>query len=122
MDGVVLNLPMSDNYETRYFIQGPDETDDEEKDDELSSIENPLFANNESSHMWVYTPEPELLSIITTLNMKSIKIYDVAGRTVGEQSFTVDCTQTSFRLPMGMYVLEVKLENNEVRHVKALVK
>ena len=122
MDGVVLNLPMSDSYETRYFIQGPDEADDEEKDDELSSIENPFFANNESSHMWVYTPEPELLSIITTLNMKSIKIYDVAGRTVGEQSFTVDCTQTSFRLPMGMYVLEVKLENNEVRHLKALVK
>ncbi|MBO7259159.1 MAG: hypothetical protein J6U94_03740 [Paludibacteraceae bacterium] len=123
MDGLVLNLPMSHNHETRYYIEGPDEKDDyEDDDDNLSSITYPSAVDAENAQLWAYNEQSGLLSVVSNKAMRRIRVYDVAGRRMAEQQMSVLHHQATFQLPAGLYLVEATFADNAKQYIKALLK
>ena len=123
MDGLQLNLPMSHNHQTRYYIEGPDEKDDyEDDDDNLSSITYPSAVDAENAQLWAYNEQSGLLSVVSNKAMRRIRVYDVAGRRMAEQQMSVLHHQATFQLPAGLYLVEATFADNAKQRIKALLK
>ena len=123
MDGLQLNLPMSHNHQTRYYIEGPDEKDDyEDEDDSLSSITHPSSSESENAQIWAYNEESGLLSVLSNKAMRMLRVYDVAGRLMAEQQMSVFHHQATFQLPAGLYLVEATFADNAQQRIKALLK
>ena len=88
MDGLVLTLPMPENHETRYYIEGPDESESTGGGTPTSSTE-PFFSEQESVMLWACTDEAESLTVVANNALKTVRVYDVTGRVVAEKYLNV---------------------------------
>ena len=122
MDGLVITVEMPQNHEQRYFIEGPDEY--------LGSSEDPqgpttAVDNTSSSALATLQPfslAQGELTIGSNQLIQEIRLYDLAGRLILDNSLTLLHTTTTVTAPSGICLVEAVLRDGTTLHTQALVK
>ena len=122
MDGLVITVEMPQNHEQRYFIEGPDEY--------LGSSEDPqgptTAVDNTSSSVLATLQAFSLaqgeLTIGSNQLIQEIRLYDLAGRLILDNSLTLLHTTTTVTAPSGICLVEAVLRDGTTLHTQALVK
>ena len=122
MDGLVITVEMPQNHEQRYFIEGPDEY--------LGSSEDPqgptTAVDNTSSSalatLQAFSLAQGELTIGSNQLIQEIRLYDLAGRLILDNSLTLLHTTTTVTAPSGICLVEAVLRDGTTLHTQALVK
>ena len=122
MDGLVITIEMPQNHEQRYFIEGPDEY--------LGSSEDPqgptTAVDNTSSSalatLQAFSLAQGELTIGSNQLIQEIRLYDLAGRLILDNSLTLLHTTTTVTAPSGICLVEAVLRDGTTLHTQALVK
>ena len=122
MDGLVITVEMPQNHEQRYFIEGSDEY--------LGSSEDPqgptTAVDNTSSSalatLQAFSLAQGELTIGSNQLIQEIRLYDLAGRLILDNSLTLLHTTTTVTAPSGICLVEAVLRDGTTLHTQALVK
>ena len=122
MDGLVITVEMPQNHEQRYYIEGPDEY--------LGSSEDPqgptTAVDNTSSSalatLQAFSLAQGELTIGSNQLIQEIRLYDLAGRLILDNSLTLLHTTTTVTAPSGICLVEAVLRDGTTLHTQALVK
>ena len=117
-DGMTLEVDLPANHETRYFIEGPDEFDPNGGGDIWSSTENVQGDIN----VWAYSQGNGQLTVATNDILKSVEVYDLAGRLIADRTLDLQYSSTSIDTPTGACIVKAVLRDNSVHYLSALVK
>ena len=117
-DGMELEVELPANHETRYFLEGPDEFDPNGGGDIWSSTENVQGDIN----VWAYSQGNGQLTVATNDILKSVEVYDLAGRLIADRTLDLQYSSTSIDTPTGACIVKAVLRDNSVHYLSALVK
>ena len=118
VDGMEMEVTLPANHETRYFIEGPDEFDPNGGGDIWSSTENVQGDIN----VWAYSQGNGQLTVATNDILKSVEVYDLAGRLIADRTLNLQYSSTSIDTPTGACIVKAVLRDNSVHYLSALVK
>lgn len=118
VDGMEMEVTLPANHETRYFIEGPDEFDPNGGGDIWSSTENVQGDIN----VWAYSQGNGQLTVATNDILKSVEVYDLAGRLIANRALDVQYNSTTIDTPTGACIVKAVLRDNSVHYLSALVK
>ena len=120
LDGLWLELDMPENYETRYFILGPDDTTN---DDISSSTDRPVLPQVDTPiQLWAYSAQSGQLQVNSNEIIQQVKVYDLTGRLVAQQALDLYGHSMTLSVPTGMCIVEATMRDNTKRRVQALVR
>ena len=120
LDGLWLELDMPENYETRYFILGPDDTTN---DDISSSTDQPVLPQVDTPiQLWAYSAQSGQLQVNSNEIIKHVKVYDLTGRLVAQKALDLYGHSMTLSVPTGMCIVEATMRDNTKRRVQALVR
>lgn len=117
-DGMELEVELPANHETRYFLEGPDTFDPNGGGDIWSSTENVQGDIN----VWAYSQGNGQLTVATNDILKSVEVYDLAGRLIADRTLDLQYSSTSIDTPTGACIVKAVLRDNSVHYLSALVK
>ena len=117
-DSLVLEMPMPQNHEVRYFIDGPDVIDPDNGGDIWSSTEDVKTAVD----VWAYSPYEGALVVASNDIIKEVTVYDIAGRLIGHRELEMQYNSTTFNTPTGACIVKAVLRDNTEHYISALVK
>ena len=120
MDGLWLELDMPENYETRYFILGPDDTTN---DDISSSTDRPVLPQVDTPiQLWAYSAQSGQLQVNSNEIIQQVKVYDLTGRLVAQQALDLYGHSMTLSVPTGMCIVEATLRDNSKHYTQTLVR
>lgn len=120
LDGLWLELDMPENYETRYFILGPDDTTNE---DISSSTDRPVLPQVDSPvQLWAYSAQSGQLQVNSNEIIQHVKVYDLAGRLVAQQALDLYTHSMTLTVPTGMCIVEATMRDNTTHYTQAIVR
>lgn len=120
LDGLWLELDMPENYETRYFILGPDDTTNE---DISSSTDRPVLPQVDSPvQLWAYSSQLGQLQVNSNEIIQHVKVYDLAGRLVAQQALDLYTHSMTLTVPTGMCIVEATMRDNTTHYTQAIVR
>ena len=106
MDGLLLTLDMPFNHQTRYYIIGPDRTNNQE--DVVTSTEQNTLTTQ--PQLWAYHSNNGQLQVHANQLMEQVTVYDLTGRIVAHHHLNLLAPNTTVSLPAkGVYIVEAKL-------------
>jgi hypothetical protein len=120
MDCLVLTLAMPQNHEQRYYIEGPDEY--------LGSSEGGVTTSTNSSTadatatLQAYSLAPDELTISSSQLIRQVKVYDIVGRILVNQSLQMLHTTTTVSAPTGVCLVEAILYDGTSIFTQTIVK
>ncbi len=117
-DGMTLEVDLPANHETRYFLEGPDTFDPNGGGDIWSSTDDVQGAIN----VWAYSQGNGQLTVATNDILKSVEVYDLAGRLIADRTLDLQYSSTSIDTPTGACIVKAVLRDNSVHYLSALVK
>jgi hypothetical protein len=122
MDGLVLTLPMPQNHEQRYFIEGPDEYVGSSNGDgtSTSTTQSPVASDN--AKLWAYSPEAGSLVVNSNEIIQEVKVYDMAGQLIAHKPLDIFHSAATLSAPSGMCLVKVTLRNGTTLYRQALVR
>ena len=120
MDGLLLEMDMPANHESRYYIDGPDEASDSGI---ITSTTHPN-AGSESSdiQLWAYSPDNGALVVSSNDIIKELTVYDVTGRMIAHHVLDLQHGTSRINVPTGLCIVEAVMRDNTKRHAQAVVK
>lgn len=118
VDGMEMEVTLPANHETRYFIEGPDEFDPNGGGDIWSSTDDVQGDIN----VWAYSQGNGQLTVATNDILKSVEVYDLAGRLIADRTLDLQYSSTSIDTPTGACIVKAVLRDNSVHYLSALVK
>ena len=119
-DSLVLELEMSLDHETRYFILGPDDTTN---DDISSSTDQPVLPQVDTPiQLWAYSAQSGQLQVNSNEIIKHVMVYDLTGRLVAQKALDLYGHSMTLSVPTGMCIVEATMRDNTKRRVQALVR
>ena len=121
MDGLLLELDMPSNHEERYYIEGPDESDNNGGTVTDLPAEEQVVEGKEE-RVWAYSPEQGTLQVGTDDVMSAVAVYDVLGRLLTSQKLALHYPTVTLHLPTGACIVEVTLRDNSKRYTQAIVR
>ena len=120
VDSLVLELEMSLDHETRYFILGPDDTTN---DDISSSTDRPILPEVDSPiQLWAYSVQSGQLQVNSNEIIKLVKVYDLTGRLVAQQALDLYGHSMTLSVPTGMCIVEATMRDNSKHYTQTLVR
>ena len=120
LDGLWLELDMPENYETRYFILGPDDTTN---DDISSSTDRPVLPQVDTPiQLWAYSAQSGQLQVNSNEIIQQVKVYDLTGRLVAQQALDLYGHSMTLSVPTGMCIVEATMRDNTKHRVQTLVR
>lgn len=120
VDSLVLELEMSLDHETRYFILGPDDTTNEGVS---SSTDQPVLPQVDSPvQLWAYSAQSGQLQVNSNEIIKQVKVYDLAGRLVAQQALDLYTHSMTLTVPTGMCIVEATMRDNTTHYTQAIVR
>ena len=120
MDGLWLELDMPENYETRYFILGPDDTTNDEIS---SSTDRPVLPQVDTPiQLWAYSAQPGQLQVNSNEIIQHVKVYDLTGRLVAQQALDLYGHSMTLSVPTGMCIVEATMRDNTTHYTQAIVR
>ena len=126
MDGLCITVPMPQNHEQRYFIEGPDDynagTDPGTSDDTGTAVEQVLTPNT-AHKMWAYAPDRNNIIISASDVMKSVTLYDITGRALATLQPDLLSTQLTMQATVqsGVYIVAVTFRDNTTAQTQIIV-
>ena len=121
LNGLMLTVPMPDNHQLRYYIEGPDEYigSNANQDNTPTGIEQENASHTQMA-AWTHSPARGILHIWANQPMQSIQVYDLVGREIMVQS--LDATQHTFNhLPSGIYIVGIRTQDGQSIHLQTTV-
>lgn len=121
LNGLMLTVPMPDNHQLRYYIEGPDEYigSDANPDNTPTGIEQENASHTQMA-AWTHSPARGILQVWANQPMQSIQVYDLVGREIMVQS--LDATQhTLNHLPSGIYIVGIRTQDGQSIHLQTTV-
>jgi hypothetical protein len=121
LNGLMLTVPMPDNHQLRYYIEGPDEYigSNANQDNTPTGIEQENASHTQMA-AWTHSPARGILHIWANQPMQSIQVYDLVGREIMVQS--LDATQhTVNHLPSGIYIVGIHTQDGQSIHLQTTV-
>ena len=124
MDGLIITVEMPDNFQERYFIEGPDEylgSSNDGSNGTTTAIDNTTSA---SPQLYVASMNLGELMVSATQPIRDLKVYSIAGQLLSYPISSADCQLSTIncQLPSGVCVVEATLHNGVVVHQQAIVK
>jgi hypothetical protein len=126
MDGLCITVPMPQNHEQRYFIEGPDDynagTDPGTGDDTGTAVEQ-VLTPNAAHKMWAYAPDRNNIIISASDVMKSVTLYDITGRALATLQPDLLSTQLTMQATVqsGVYIVAVTFRDNTTAQTQVIV-
>lgn len=123
MDGLVITVEMPQNHEQRYFIEGPDEYlgSSEDPQGPTTAVDNTV-SSSASATLQAFSLAQGELTIGANQLIQEIRLYDLAGRLILDNSLTLLHTTTTVTAPSGICLVEAVLRDGTTLHTQALVK
>lgn len=122
MDGLVLTLPMPQNHEQRYFIEGPDEYVGSSNGDGTSTSTTQSLVASDNAKLWAYSPEAGALVVNSNEIIQEVKVYDMAGQLIAHKPLDIFHSAATLSAPSGICVVAATLRDGTTLHTQALVK
>lgn len=123
MDGLVISVEMPLNHEQRYYIEGPDTYNaGGNNDGTITSTTQPNIST--SSHkVWAYAQDRSTIVVSATDVMKSVTLYDIAGRSLATLQPNLLSTQLILQTSgqSGVYIVAVTFRDNTTAQTQVLV-
>ena len=119
MDGLVLEMDMPQNHETRYFIDGPDVIDPDNGGDIWSSTED---VKTSDMQVWAYSPSQGELVVASNDIIKEVTVYDVAGRVIAHQTLNLQYSSMTIATIPGVCIVETTLRDNTKHYTQTVVR
>lgn len=120
LNGLMLQLPMSENHEQRYVIVGPDTYVGEGNDGGVATSTMSVLPADGQLH--AYSPAAGMLTVASNQLIKSVVVYDMLGRVLLEHDMNRWNNEVTLPVPSGMCVVEAYLSNQTTLHQQAMVK
>jgi hypothetical protein len=121
MDGLVISVEMPQNHEQRYYIEGPDEyLGSDVNQGTTTAVDNTSSAT--SATLQAFSLAQGELTIGSNQLIQEIRLYDLAGRLILDNSLTLLHTTTTVTAPSGICLVEAVLRDGTTLHTQALVK
>ena len=120
LNGLMLQLPMSENHEQRYVIVGPDTYVGEGNDGGVAT--STMSALPADGQLYAYSHAAGMLTVASNQLIKSVVVYDMLGRVLLEHDMNLWNNEVTLPVPSGMCVVEAHLSNQTTLHQQAMVK
>lgn len=117
MNGTAVTIPMPQDHELRYYIQGTyRETPDTPTGDHTPASDHP------DSNIRAFSGTTGSITVVADDPIREVRIFDVLGRLVNEVQPSVETALCTMNACSGMAVVEVVLRNGIKAKQKVLVK
>ena len=121
MDGLVISVEMPQNHEQRYYIEGPDEyLGSDVNQGTTTAVDN--TSSSVLATLQAFSLAQGELTIGSNQLIQEIRLYDLAGRLILDNSLTLLHTTTTVTAPSGICLVEAVLRDGTTLHTQALVK
>lgn len=117
MDGTIIERPLPQNHENRYYIVGPDRTSNGE------NIETAIPSVQDQENMvWAYSEQSGEMTVCSNDIIQSVTIYDITGRLIAHKALDLLYNQVSLPVGQGVHIAEVTLRDNSKHYTRTIVK
>ena len=117
MDGTIIERPLPQNHENRYYIVGPDRTSNgENTETAIPSVQD------QENMVWAYSEQAGEMTVCSNDIIQSVTIYDIAGHIIARQTLDLLYNQVSLPVGQGVHIAEVTLRDNSKHYTRTIVK
>jgi WD40 repeat protein len=120
MDGTIIERPLPQNHEQRYYIEGPDTY--RGSDGVTTSTTQPTLSTM-GNKVWAYSPDRSTVIASSSDIIESARLYDLTGRLITttqaellSNSITLQNNGTA-----GVYIVDVTLRNGTTARTQVIV-
>ena len=120
MDGTIIERPLPQNHEQRYYIEGPDTY--RGSDGVTTSTTQPSVSTT-GNKVWAYSPDRSTVIASSSDIIESARLYDLTGRLITttqaellSNSITLQNNGTA-----GVYIVDVTLRNGTTARTQVIV-
>ncbi len=120
MDGTIIERPLPQNHEQRYYIEGPDTY--QGSNGVVTSTTQPTLSTT-GNKVWAYAPDRGNVVVSSTDLIKSATLYDLTGRLIAQSpnnlitnSLTLHTAGTA-----GVYIVDVTLRDGSTERAQVIV-
>lgn len=117
MDGTIIERPLPQNHENRYYIVGPDRTSNGENTETAIPTIHP-----DDMQVWAYSEQAGNITVCSNDIIQSVTIYDIAGHIIARQTLDLLYNQVSLPVGQGIHIAEVTLRDNSKHYTRTIVK
>ena len=116
MDGTIIERPLPQNHENRYYIVGPDRTSNgENTETAIPSVQD------QENMVWAYSEQAGEITVRSNDIIQSVTVYDIAGRLIAHKALDLLYNQVSLPVGQGIHIAEVTLRDNSKHYTRAIV-
>ena len=117
MDGTIIERPLPQNHENRYYIVGPDRTSNgENTETAIPSVQD------QENMVWAYSEQAGEMTVCSNDIIQSVTIYDITGRLIAHKALDLLYNQVSLPVGQGVHIAEVTLRDNSKHYTRTIVK
>ena len=117
MDGTIIERPLPQNHENRYYIVGPDRTSNgENTETAIPSVQD------QENMVWAYSEQAGEITICSNDIIQSVTVYDITGRLIAHKALDLLYNQVSLPVGQGVHIAEVTLRDNSKHYTRTIVK
>lgn len=117
MDGTIIERPLPQNHENRYYIVGPDRTSNGENTETAIPTIHP-----DDMQVWAYSEQAGNITVCSNDIIQSVTIYDITGHLIAHKALDLLYNQVSLPVGQGVHIAEVTLRDNSKHYTRAIVK
>ena len=117
IDGTIIERPLPQNHENRYYIVGPDRTSNgENTETAIPSVQD------QENMVWAYSEQAGEMTVCSNDIIQSVTIYDITGRLIAHKALDLLYNQVSLPVGQGVHIAEVTLRDNSKHYTRTIVK
>lgn len=117
MDGTIIERPLPQNHENRYYIVGPDRTSNgENTETAIPSVQD------QENMVWAYSEQAGNITVCSNDIIQSVTIYDITGHLIAHKALDLLYNQVSLPVGQGVHIAEVTLRDNSKHYTRTIVK
>ena len=117
IDGTIIERPLPQNHENRYYIVGPDRTSNGENTE--TAIPN---IHPDDMQVWAYSAQAGNITVCSNDIIQSVTVYDITGHIIARQTLDLLYNQVSLPVGQGVHIAEVTLRDNSKHYTRTIVK
>ncbi|MBR2486834.1 MAG: hypothetical protein IKB46_03475 [Paludibacteraceae bacterium] len=117
MDGTIIERPLPQNHENRYYIVGPDRTSNGENTETAIPTIHP-----DNMQVWAYSEQAGNITVCSNDIIQAVTVYDITGRLIAHKALDLLYNQVSLPVGQGVHIAEVTLRDNSKHYTRTIVK
>ena len=120
MDGTIIERPLPQNHEQRYYIEGPDTY--QGSNGVVTSTTQPTLSTT-GNKVWAYAPDRGNVVVSSTDLIKSATLYDITGRLIAQSPNSLITNSLTLHTAgvAGVYIVDVTLRDGSTERAQVIV-